>query len=154
MLMSFVKVAMDGLLRVQDEMPEMPSDFGAPPEGAGLVAGLVGGAFALVWLALVLVVIVSLWKIFVKAGEPGWAAIVPIYNLIVLIKIAGKPLWWIVLFLIPCANIIAAVLIALALAKTFGKETGFAIGMILLPFIFYPILAFGDAKYTAPPPAA
>ena len=77
---------------------------------------------------MVLLVIASLWKIFVKAGKPGWAAIVPIYNLVVLLEIVGKPIWWIVLFLIPCANIVAAVLVALGLAKSFGKETGFAIG--------------------------
>jgi hypothetical protein len=121
-------------------------------EGGGAIAALFGGVFALIWLAVVLLVIVSLWKIFEKAGKPGWAAIVPIYNLVVLLEIIRKPIWWIVLFLVPCLNLVAAVMVSLELAKCFGKTVGFAIGMILLPFVFFPMLAFSDAQYN--PPAA
>jgi hypothetical protein len=121
-------------------------------EGGGIVAALFGGVFFLIWLAILVLVIASLWKIFDKAGKPGWAAIVPIYNLVILLEIIRKPIWWIVLFLVPCVNVVAAVLVAVELAKCFGKGVGFAIGMILLPFVFYPMLAFGDARYT--PPAA
>ena len=114
---------------------------------SGAAAAVFGLGFMLVSLAVVVLVIASLWKLFTKAGEPGWAAIVPIYNAIVLLKIAGKPIWWIILFLIPLVNFIVAILVVVSLARNFGKGTGFAIGMILLPIIFYPILAFGDAQY-------
>ena len=95
-----------------------------------------------------LLMLVSLWKVFAKAGEPGWAAIIPIYNLVVLVKISGKPLWWIVLFFIPCVGIVAAILVDIALAERFGKGTGFGLGLAFLGFIFFPILAFSDAQYT------
>ena len=101
----------------------------------------------LIGLAFILLMIVSVWKIFVKAGEPGWASIVPIYNAIVYLKIAGKPLWWIILLIIPFVNVIILILIVLGLAKNFGKGGGFAVGLLLLGFIFLPILAFGDAKF-------
>ncbi|HOT02031.1 MAG TPA: DUF5684 domain-containing protein [Acidobacteriota bacterium] len=109
-----------------------------------------GCVFFVIYAALIVLIIASLWKIFVKAGKPGWAAIVPIYNIIVLLEIVGRPLWWIVLLLIPCVNIVAAIMLTLDLAKSFGKEIGFAIGMIILPFIFYPMLAFGSATYRGP----
>jgi hypothetical protein len=98
-------------------------------------------------LLIAVVMIAAMWKIFEKAGEPGWAAIVPIYNMIVLLKIAGKPLWWIILLFIPFVNFIIIILVYFALAKNFGKGAGFALGMLFLPFIFFPLLAWGDARY-------
>ena len=112
------------------------------------------GIVAVIYFAILILLIVSVWKVFTKAGQPGWAAIIPIYNMVVLLKIVGKPVWWIIGFLIPIVNIVVAILVAVALAKAFGKGTGFAIGLVLLGFVFFPILAFSDAKYTAPPPAA
>ena len=106
----------------------------------GVVPMLIGAAF-------IILMIVSVWKVFVKAGEPGWASIVPIYNAIVYLKIAGKPLWWIILLIIPFVNFIILILVALGLAKNFGKSGAFGIGLLLLGFIFLPILAFGDAKF-------
>jgi hypothetical protein len=100
-----------------------------------------------VWLAVTVLMIAALWKVFVKAGEPGWAAIIPIYNFIVLLKITGKPLWWIILLFIPLVNFIIVIILCFALASNFGKGAGFAIGLWLLPFIFLPILAWGDAQY-------
>jgi hypothetical protein len=144
MVTSFMMKAATGLLLAQaDSTP----DYSGGGGGGGIVAMLAGGVLGLIGLLVAVVMIASLWKIFVKAGKPGWAAIVPIYNLIVLLEVVGKPIWWIVLMLIPCANIVVGIMLVLALAKSFGKETGFAIGMILLPFIFYPMLAFGDASY-------
>ena len=102
------------------------------------------------YLVVVAILIAAMWKVFEKAGEPGWAAIVPIYNLIVLLKIAGKPAWWIVLFLIPIVSLVIAIIHSIALAKAFGKGGGFAVGLLLLGFIFYPILAWGDAEYVGP----
>ena len=107
------------------------------------IGGIIGLAFAIL-------IIASIWKTFTKAGEPGWAAIVPIYNIIVLLKIAGKPLWWVVLFLIPLVNFVIGILVALGVAEKFGKGAGFGIGLALLPFIFYPVLGFGDSQYVGP----
>ena len=117
-------------------------------------AAAIAGTMGIIWLAVILLIIAGLWKIFVKAGEPGWAAIVPIYNLIVLLKIVNRPLWWIVLFLIPFVGIIMAFIVAFDLAKAFGKGAGFALGMIFLSPIFYPILGFGSAKYQGAPARA
>lgn len=102
-------------------------------------------------IAFVVLILASMWRINEKAGQPGWAAIVPIYNFVVLLRIAKKPWWWILLFLIPIVNIIIAILVIVAIARNFGKGIGFAIGMMLLGFIFYPILAFGDARYEPRP---
>ena len=118
-------------------------------DGGGM--GLFG---LLISLAFVALMIVSAWKVYTKAGQPGWAAIIPIYNVFVLLKIVGKPWWWIIGLLIPFVNFIVLILLCVELAKVFGKGIGFAIGLILLAFIFYPILAFGDATYTAPPEPA
>jgi hypothetical protein len=101
----------------------------------------------LVGLICAVVVIAAMWKLFTKAGKPGWAAIVPIYNVIVLLEIIDKPIWWIVLFFIPFVNIVAAIIMNIELAKKFGKDTIFAVGLILLPIIFLPILGFGSAQY-------
>ena len=103
----------------------------------------------IIWLAVMVLMLVSMWKVFTKAGKPGWASIVPIYNIIVMLEIAEKPLWWIVLFLIPIANLVAAILVSIAIAEHFGKGAGFGIGLAFLGIVFYPILAFGSAKYAA-----
>lgn len=116
---------------------------GVSPAGAAMGAGIM-----IVYLAILLIIIISLWKIFTKAGKPGWAAIVPIYNFIVMLEIACKPIWWFILLLIPFVNIIVIIILLIEIAKRFGKGVGFAIGMLILPFIFYPMLAFGDSKYT------
>lgn len=101
----------------------------------------------LVWLVLVIVAIAGLWKTFEKAGKPGWAAIIPIYNVIVLLEIAGKPIWWFLLFLIPIVGLVVGILVGIDVAKNFGKGAGFGLGLALLGFIFFPILGFGDARY-------
>mgnify|MGYP003340842841 CR=1 FL=1 len=103
--------------------------------------------FTVIGLALVVLIVAGIWKVFVKAGKPGWGCIVPIYNVILLLEIAGKPLWWIVLLLIPVVSIIVAILVNIEVAKKFGKSSGFGVGLALLPFVFYPMLGFSDAKY-------
>ena len=115
--------------------------------GNGLIGALVGGVFGIFWMICVVVVIIAMWKVFTKAGKPGWAAIVPIYNIIVLLEIAGKPLWWIILCLIPFVNFIIWIIVSVAVAERFGKGAGFGIGLAILPFIFFLILGFGDARY-------
>ena len=120
------------------------------PAAAGAGAAM-GTGMSIVILVVSLLLIVSMWKVFTKAGEPGWAAIIPIYNLIVLLKIAGKPAWWFILFLIPLVNFIVAIIVCIALARNFGKGTGFGLGLAFLGFIFFPILGFGDARYQPVP---
>ena len=118
-------------------------------EGPGLLGGLLGLGFFAFMAAFALLIIASVWKVFTKAGKPGWASLIPIYNMIVLLEITGKPIWWIILFLIPFVNFIAAFLVMIPLAEKFGKGTGFGIGLVFLSFVFFPILAFGDAEYRA-----
>ncbi len=101
-------------------------------------------------VAIGVIVTVGLWKVYEKAGRPGWAAIVPFYNAYILVKIAGRPGWWLVLMFVPLVNMVIAIIVALDVAKAFGKGTGFGIGLALLSFIFYPILGFGDATYRRP----
>lgn len=116
-----------------------------PEQQAALGAAL--GVFGIIYFAIFLLIVISLWKIFTKAGEPGWASIVPIYNAIVLLKISGKPWWWLLLLIIPGVNFVIGILAFLGLAKNFGKGGGFAVGLLLLGFIFFPILAFGSARF-------
>ena len=103
----------------------------------------------LVSLAASVVVIAGVWKTFAKAGRPGWACLVPIYNAWVMLDIAGKPGWWLVLLFIPLVNVVVGFMVAIALAERFGKGAGFGVGLALLGFIFFPILGFGDAEYRA-----
>lgn len=103
--------------------------------------------FVLFVLGIAFFTYAGLWKIFEKAGKPGWAAIIPIYNLIVLLEIVRKPTWWIVLMLIPYLNIIWIIWTYNLLSKSFGKDEGYTIGIIFLPFVFLPMLGFGDAQY-------
>ena len=103
----------------------------------------------LVYIIFLIATIAGMWKTFEKAGEAGWKAIIPIYNLIVLMKIIRKPWWWALLMLIPYLGVIWSVWSTNLLSKSFGKGVGYTIGLIFLPFIFYPLLGFGDAKYQA-----
>lgn len=98
-------------------------------------------------LIIVALMIASMWKVFEKAGQPGWACLVPIYNLYVMTLIAQKPSWWLFMFLVPIANIIFMIKLYNGISVAFGKSEGFTAGLILLGVIFWPILGFGDAKY-------
>ena len=121
-------------------------DVPADQVGGAAAAGI-GVGFMVVWFAVVLLMIAGMWKVFVKAGKPGWAAIVPIYNIIVLLEIAGKPAWWVILFLIPFVNFIIAIMLGIAVAAKFGKGAGYGLGLALLAPVFYPMLGFGKAEY-------
>jgi uncharacterized protein DUF5684 len=98
-------------------------------------------------LAIAILMIAAMWKVFSKAGQPGWAVIIPIYNIYIMCKVAGRPGWWVLLMFIPFVNFIIAIILNIDIAKNFGKGVGFGIGLIILPFIFYPILGFGSAQY-------
>jgi hypothetical protein len=91
--------------------------------------------------------IICMWKIYVKAGQDGWACLIPIYSTYIYTKIIGKPWWWTFLLIIPYVNIVFMIWGANLLSKKFGKSEGFTVGLIFLGFVFYPILAFGEAKY-------
>lgn len=117
----------------------------------GAAAAAVSLIQCLCLIILVIPSVVGLWKIFAKAGEPGWAAIVPIYNYLVWLRIVGRPAWWVfILLLVPFANLILFVIISIDLAKSFGKGTAYGVGIAFLYFIFFPILGFSDAEYLGP----
>ena len=125
-------------------------DRNAPdPVGAG------GGMFLVcmfvcfgIFVALMLIPMIGLWKMFEKAGRPGWAAIVPFYNYFILTEIAGMDIMWFILLLVPCVNIYAAFMILINVAQNFGKDSLYGVLMALFPYIFIPMLGFSDAKYT------
>ena len=112
---------------------------------------VIGILITVVGLAVVIAMIAGIWKVFEKAGRPGWGCLIPIYNVILLLGMAGKPIWWIVLLIIPLVSIIVVIMINLELAKNFGKSTGYGLGLALLPMFFYPMLGFSDARYQGTP---
>ena len=111
--------------------------------GAGLL-------IVIVYLALIVLLIASQRKIYTKANQPGWACLIPIYNIWVLLKIIGKPGWWLLMLLIPIVNLIFIVWMTNLLSKSFGKSEGFTIGLLFLSVIFLPILGLGSATYIGP----
>ena len=111
-------------------------------EGPGIFSSLIG-------LAILVFLIAGIWKVFTKAGQPGWACLIPIYNFIVLLKIAGRPMWWLILLLIPFVNFIVLIIVSIDIAKHFGKGAGYGLLLAFFGFIFYPILGFGSSRYTA-----
>lgn len=144
------------LLSQTDPYPELTD-----AEAAGLIA-IIFGALLIPSLILIAIYVIANWKIFEKAGQPGWAAIIPIYNLIVMLDVQGRPKWWVIWYLIPFVNYVSALVMfiiqCLDYAKRFGKNGGFVAGLILLNPIFLLILAFGSAQYqgvsaAAAPPA-
>ncbi|MEU4801837.1 DUF5684 domain-containing protein [Actinosynnema sp. NPDC023587] len=102
-------------------------------------------------LVIAVLMIAAMWKVFAKAGQPGWAAIIPIYNIYVLLKVAGRPGWWLILFIIPVVNLVMSVILALDVAKAFGKSGVFGFfGLWLFGIVGYPVLGFGSARYQGP----
>ena len=112
-----------------------------------------GAVFWICEIAFIILMVAAMWKVFSKAGQPGWAAIIPIVNMYFLCKVAGRPGWWVILLFIPFVNLIILIILSIDVAKAFGKGAGFGIGLLLLPFIFYPILGFGSAQYQGGGPA-
>lgn len=114
------------------------------------VGGIFAGAMLIYWLialAIGIILVIATWNIFKKANRPGWAAIIPIYSTIVTLQIAGMSPWMVLLMFVPIANVIVAILMNIKLAEKFGKGGGYAVGLILLPYVFIPMLAWGDATY-------
>ena len=137
----------------------MDSSYSGDAASGAAAAGLFAffAIYMVVVFAVLALVIAGLWKIFVKAGKPGWAAIVPIYNIYTLIEIVGRPTWWLALLLLAFVPVIGSLAVLAVmfilywdLAKSFGKDIGFAIGLTLLSPVFIPMLGFGSAQYIGP----
>ena len=120
-------------------------------DGSNALGALFGGMAMLFWLAIVVIVIVGGWKMFEKAGQPGWAILIPFYNLYIMLKIAGRPGWWLILYLIPLVNIVIAIVVAIDIAKAFGQSAVFGFFLLfLLGGIGYLVLGFGNYRYQGP----
>lgn len=134
----------------------LPAPAPAIPPALAMIFSTFGTTLIALAVALLLFSLAVYWKVYEKAGEPGWSSLIPLYNLFILVRIAGKPWWWFLLMFLPVVNIIAAVLLHLALAARFGKGLLFGLGLAFLGVIFFPILAFGKAEYqsSVPSPAA
>ncbi len=125
-----------------------------PEQFLGVFKGM-GAGMLIVWLAIMVFMIVSWWIVFKKAGQPGWAILIPIYNFLVILRVAGKPWWWvfsILLMIIPIAGpilfLVVWILMCIGISKNFGQGAGFTVGLVLLSIVFVPILAFGDYKWS------
>jgi hypothetical protein len=119
----------------------MDESMANPQFASGLMIG---------YAAAVVVLVATLWRIFSKAGESGWKCLIPIYSAVVFQRIVGRPVWWMLLMLVPVVNIVISIVECVDLAKSFGKGAGYALGLIFLGPIFAMILAFGPAKYVGP----
>ena len=130
-----------------------PQSFLAMAHGAsGSHDGLIVFLFALagfifVMFVLVALVVLSVWKVYQKAGRPGWASIIPFYNYTVMLEIVSYPVWWVFLMFVPVVNIVIGVLMLNRISRVFGKGRWFTVGLLFLPFIFWPLLAFGKVTY-------
>lgn len=106
--------------------------------------------YVIVVLAVAVISLVGMWKIFVKAGKPGWAAIVPIYNTYCLFEISFGTGWLFLLCLVPCVNVVITIIMWIKLAQAFAKGAAYGIGILFLPVVFLPMLGFSDAQYIGP----
>ena len=104
----------------------------------------------IICIVFAVIAIAGVWKAFEKANQPGWACIIPVYNSYIMLKIGGKPGWWLLLYFIPGVNLVFAIWTMNMISKSFGKDEGFTVGLLFLGFIFWPILGFGDAVYQGP----
>lgn len=138
--------AMKAAQHMQDSIMQANQGAMAMSQSNGVAAVIISLVFTAVYLLVILAMIAGQWKVFGKAGKPGWASIVPIYNIIVMFEISGLAMpWWYAL--IPFLNIYAMLMVSLAIAKKFGKTDAYGIGLFLAPFVFYPMLGFGSAVY-------
>lgn len=123
----------------------MDAAYSQPPSAGEM------GVVIIFPIVIAVVYVIAMWRVFTKAGQPGWACIIPIYNLYVLLQIIGRPGWWLLLYFIPGVNLVVSVINALDLAKAFGKSSMFGIfGLWLFGFIGYLMLGFGKDQYLGP----
>ena len=116
-------------------------------EAAAAEMGPAMYVFIAFYVVIIVLIIAAQWRIYEKAGKPGWACLIPFYNHWVLVEIIHKPTSWFWYMLIPFVNIYFGIAAVHALSKAFGKDVGFTLLMIFVPFVAYPMLAFGDAQY-------
>jgi hypothetical protein len=119
------------------------------------IGGIIGGVILyfiilLFSMAIAAFTLVCMWRIYTKAGKPGWAALVPFYNTLVALELLGRPWWWLLLMFVPLANVVISIIMTFDYAKSFGKSIGFGFGLLFLSIIFIPILAFGPSRYVGP----
>ena len=133
------------LLQAIEGTQELDNPLDSP---MGAVLALI---YALIALPLAMFMITSMATVFIKAGKPWWAAIIPVYNIVVFLEIIGKPLWWLIMFFVPFVSIVFGIMATHALSRAFGKDVGFTVGMLLLPALFGPMLAFGTSQYQGAP---
>jgi hypothetical protein len=133
------KAVVDGVPRAVAAMPQLILK--------GIWHFFIGSPLGQIILLTMVITILIFWKVFAKAGEPGWQGIIPIFNLFILMKIAGKPMWWALLLFVPLVGIVIAIFYNMALAERFGKSQLFGLGLCFIPTVFFGILAFGDAQY-------
>jgi len=127
----------------------LDNDAASAVASAGALA--FGGIALIVCLAIFVVCTIGMWKVFEKSGQPGWACIIPIYNIYILLKVAGRPGWWLLLMLIPLVNLLFILLLSIDVAKSFGQSAVFGVVLIfLLGGIGYVILGFGNYRYVGP----
>jgi len=119
--------------------------------GSVLQLEVLGLFLVIVPLLPLILIIAGVWKTFEKADQPGWAAIIPIFNLYVLLNVVGRPVWWLILFFVPIINVIVGVILCVDTAKAFGKGVGYALGLFFLPFVFWPLIGFGAPRYQGAP---
>ena len=111
-------------------------------DGGGAGLALVILVFSVVCLVVLIGGLVGAWKVFEKAGRPGWASIIPIYNIVVICEIVGRPVWWVALTFVPCIGLVVGIILAVDLAQSFGKSW--------FPYVIYPLIGFSDARYLGP----
>jgi len=109
--------------------------------------GCNGGFAFLIALVVGVFMVAAMWRVFTKAGHPGWGVLIPFYNVVLMLRIAGKPGWWLIFFFIPVINLVVQIVMTIDIARNFGRSGWFAAGLIFLPIIFFPILAFGESVY-------
>ena len=107
----------------------------------------ISGSYSFIFYPILLLLAISLWRLFEKAGQNGWAALIPFYNIFIFLRIIGKPWWWFVLFFIPCLGFIWILWGWICMARRFGKSGLYGVAIVCLSFVFIPLLAFGKAEY-------
>ena len=138
----------DRIVHLETSTPHLAiTSYTTTSSGAAAGASMV---FLIVFIAIFVFYIIAMWRIYEKAGQPGWATIIPFYNTWVLLKIVGRPGWWFILLFIPFVNIVIDIILLNDLSKSFGHGAGFTVGLLFLSIIFFPILAFGDSRYLGP----
>jgi|SRR6266852_5328489 len=113
-------------------------------------SGAGAGVLILWFVAIFAILVIPYWVVFTKAGQAGWKSLIPIYNSYILLKIVGRPGWWLLLFLVPIVNVVILIIVTNDLSKSFGHGAGFTLGLLFLSIIFYYVLAFGSSTYRGP----